>query len=54
MTWEQWHGDAVKPYDVADFQIFPPWDVPEEMDGKRPVMMDPGVVFGTGPAPHHP
>jgi ribosomal protein L11 methyltransferase len=51
MTWEQWHGDAVKPYEVAGFQIFPPWDVPEEMDGKRPVMMDPGVVFGTGRHP---
>lgn len=48
MTWEQWHGDAVRPCDVADLRIFPPWDVPEEMDGRRPVMMDPGVVFGTG------
>jgi len=51
MTWEQWHGNAVKPYDVADFRIFPPWDVPEEMNGRRPVMMDPGVVFGTGQHP---
>jgi ribosomal protein L11 methyltransferase len=51
MTWEQWHGDAVKPYDVADFRIFPPWDIPEDMDGRRPVMMDPGVVFGTGQHP---
>jgi ribosomal protein L11 methyltransferase len=48
MTWEQWHGDAVHPYDVADFCIFPPWEVPEQIHGKRPVMMDPGVVFGTG------
>jgi ribosomal protein L11 methyltransferase len=48
MTWEQWHGDAVHPYDVADFCIFPPWEVPEHMHEKRPVMMDPGVVFGTG------
>ncbi len=48
MTWEQWHGDAVHPYDVADFCIFPPWEIPEHIHGKRPVMMDPGVVFGTG------
>jgi ribosomal protein L11 methyltransferase len=51
MTWEQWHGDAVKPYDVADFRIFPPWDVPKDMAGRRPIMMDPGVVFGTGRHP---
>jgi len=51
MTWEQWHGDALKPFDVGDFCVFPPWDVPEDMTGRRPVMMDPGVVFGTGQHP---
>lgn len=51
MTWEQWHGDGVKPYTVADFCIFPPWDIPESSGGRRPLMMDPGVVFGTGRHP---
>jgi ribosomal protein L11 methyltransferase len=51
MTWEQWHGGAVTPYGVADFCVFPPWDVPEDMGGRRPVIMDPGVVFGTGQHP---
>lgn len=51
MTWEQWHGNAVTPYDVADFCVFPPWDVPEDMGGRRRVILDPGVVFGTGQHP---
>lgn len=48
MTWEQWHGDAVAPYCVADFFVFPPWEVPENHAHRRPIVLDPGVVFGTG------
>ena len=48
MTWEQWHGDSVKPYCVAGFCIFPPWEVPENDRNKARIVLDPGVVFGTG------
>jgi ribosomal protein L11 methyltransferase len=51
MTWEQWHGDAVAPYCVAGFQVFPPWDMPDIQPDKRPIVLDPGVVFGTGRHP---
>lgn len=48
MTWEQWHGDCVKPYSVAGFCIFPPWEVPVNDRNKTRIVLDPGVVFGTG------
>lgn len=49
MTGEQWHGDKIEPYFVNDLCIYPPWDKPV-LDGKkmRGILMDPGVVFGTG------
>lgn len=51
MTWEQWHGDAIAQYSVAGFQVFPPWEKPENHPGKHRIMLDPGVVFGTGRHP---
>lgn len=51
MTWEQWHGDAIAPYCVADFCVFPPWEVPGNHADRRPIVLDPGVVFGTGRHP---
>ncbi len=49
MTGEEWHGDKITPYYVHDLCIHPPWQAPEHgcADEKR-IIMDPGVVFGTG------
>ncbi len=54
MTGEQWHGDKIEPYFVNDLCICPPWNAQDwkaqdssESDIK-PVLLDPGVVFGTG------
>lgn len=49
MTCEQWHGDKIEPYCIENLCICPPWDVPKinESDVKK-VLLDPGVVFGTG------
>lgn len=48
MTYDQWHGGQLKPYQVGRFKVTPAWyDVspdPESID----IAMDPGVVFGTG------
>lgn len=49
MTGEQWHGDKIEPYTIDSLYIYPPWIKPEQvMPGQRNVIMDPGVVFGTG------
>jgi ribosomal protein L11 methyltransferase len=49
MTGEQWHGDAIEPYYVEDLCIFPPWHEPDFSDkDTRKIILDPGVVFGTG------
>ncbi len=54
MTYEEWQGGRVAPMTVGRFYICPPWDCP----GNEPllkcnenaikILMDPGVVFGTG------
>ncbi|MCK5836729.1 MAG: 50S ribosomal protein L11 methyltransferase [Desulfobacula sp.] len=49
MTGEQWHGDKIEPYYVKDLCIYPPWIDPLENDADiKKIMLDPGVVFGTG------
>ncbi len=50
MTCEQWHGDKIEPYFVEDFCIAPPWDrlKKEIKSAVREILLDPGVVFGTG------
>lgn len=49
MTGEQWHGDKISPYFINDLCICPPWNCPDkqEQDGHQ-IILDPGVVFGTG------
>ncbi|MBU0969447.1 MAG: 50S ribosomal protein L11 methyltransferase [Proteobacteria bacterium] len=50
MTCEQWHGDKIEPYFVENLCIAPPWDRPgkDEKPEFREILLDPGVVFGTG------
>jgi ribosomal protein L11 methyltransferase len=50
MTCEQWHGEKIEPYFVESFCIAPPWDRPdrEKNPSAREILLDPGVVFGTG------
>ena len=52
MTGEQWHGDKILPYSIRELCIYPPWHPPEKDDPQRKdILMDPGVVFGTGRHP---
>jgi len=49
MTGEAWHGDRIEPYYVHDLCIYPPWNPPDDNNGDyRHILLDPGVVFGTG------
>ena len=51
MSCEDWHGDRIEPYRVENLCIGPPWERPdrEEIEeDDREVLLDPGVVFGTG------
>jgi len=49
MTGEQWHGEKIEPYCVDSLLVSPPWNRkrPEDKDITQ-VVLDPGVVFGTG------
>ncbi len=47
-TYEQWQGNVLKPLEIEDFIIVPPWLNVEAEKGKRKLLLDPGVVFGTG------
>ncbi len=52
MTCEQWHGDKIESYTTGVFSISPPWKIPfiNNPDLKQ-ILLDPGVVFGTGRHP---
>lgn len=50
MTGEQWHGDKIEPYYIQNLCVYPPWKEPDlnGNQGVAGVILDPGVVFGTG------
>jgi len=52
MTMAEWHGDAVEPFVVGDIRVIPSWEYakPEKIARKQ-VVLNPGVVFGTGRHP---
>jgi len=53
MTYEEWLGEKVQPFQANGFWISPPWihSSPPKKDGLIPLTLDPGVVFGTGTHP---
>ncbi|MGD9307515.1 MAG: 50S ribosomal protein L11 methyltransferase [Desulfosarcina sp.] len=51
MTYEQWQGGQITPCRIGRFTICPPWiDVAAHRTGNT-IILDPGVVFGTGTHP---
>ncbi|WP_022667006.1 50S ribosomal protein L11 methyltransferase [Desulfospira joergensenii] len=50
MSCEEWHGGPIEPYFVESLCIAPPWNRPElpAEERIREILLDPGVVFGTG------
>lgn len=53
MTYEEWQGGRLAPFEIGNFFIVPPWvknlDLPR--NPKLKIILDPGVVFGTGTHP---
>jgi ribosomal protein L11 methyltransferase len=47
-TYEQWQGSALKPLLIAHFLIHPPWEGVDTDDKRTEIILDPGMVFGTG------
>jgi ribosomal protein L11 methyltransferase len=52
MSYEQWQGEKFTAFDQGCFRIIPPW---ENCHSSRPdkcrIILDPGIVFGTGTHP---
>ena len=51
MSYEQWHGDEITPLKIGKFTITPPWIAEEGKRFQDTILLDPGVVFGTGTHP---
>lgn len=52
MSGEQWHGEKIESYRSGSLCISPPWKIPFiNQPGLKHVLLDPGVVFGTGRHP---
>jgi len=55
MSYEDWHGGSLAPLSIGSFYIVPPWlsaEAPgDPFQKKKNLILDPGVVFGTGTHP---
>ena len=52
MSYEQWLGEVFSTYESGNFRIIPPWEtstnITDDFPAKREILLDPGLVFGTG------
>jgi len=52
MSYEQWQGEKFTGFDQGCFQIIPPWENSgNSRSDKIGIILDPGIVFGTGTHP---
>jgi ribosomal protein L11 methyltransferase len=51
MTYEEWQGAALAPYQAGELEVVPPWHEKARTAGNGTILLDPGVVFGTGTHP---
>jgi ribosomal protein L11 methyltransferase len=52
MPYKQWQGTEFAAFDQGCFQIIPSWENGSNgRPGKLPIILDPGLVFGTGAHP---
>ncbi len=52
LAYEQWQGTVLTAFDHGCFRIVPPWQGNAVgAQGKLPIILDPGIVFGTGTHP---
>lgn len=50
MAYDQWLGETFVSFSTSRFNIRPPWENPSPGEGIE-IVLDPGVVFGTGTHP---
>ncbi len=51
MTYEEWQGDMPFPLNIGRFVITTPWELSDVAGKGIKIILDPGVVFGTGTHP---
>ena len=51
MTYEQWQGGDAVPCRIGRFSVSPPWFEVDKQNADTTIILDPGVVFGTGTHP---
>jgi len=53
MSYEEWQGGKPGPITIGGFLIVPPWcsSIDKAPEGMEKIILDPGVVFGTGMHP---
>jgi ribosomal protein L11 methyltransferase len=51
MTYDEWQGGALKPLQAGALQVVPPWLADRTPAVGHRILLDPGVVFGTGTHP---
>jgi ribosomal protein L11 methyltransferase len=51
MSFDEWHGEPLKPFRAGRFVVMPPWRRSQCVDGEVSILLDPGVVFGVGNHP---
>lgn len=51
MTYDQWQDKTSFPMNIGRFSITTPWDANSNTENKINIMIDPGVVFGSGTHP---
>jgi len=47
-TYEEWQGGGLDPLRIGNFLIVPPWNDLEADESETRIVLDPGVVFGSG------
>lgn len=49
MSYEQWQGTILTSFDQGCFRVSPPWEsAAVDRHAQQPIILDPGLVFGTG------
>ncbi|RPJ17678.1 MAG: hypothetical protein EHM30_02875 [Desulfobacteraceae bacterium] len=51
MTYDEWQGEMPFPLKIGRFVITTPWALSDNIDNGVKIILDPGVVFGTGTHP---
>jgi ribosomal protein L11 methyltransferase len=55
MPYDQWLGEIFSSFEHGPFRVVPPWEAPDcgerALTDKLEVLLDPGLVFGTGTHP---